>query len=773
MLKKQRMIVLILILFVLLTISCDRTGKVNSNEKPVVRITSLGGYSDANSPDTTANVFKQRIEFYGYDTDGVVEGFAYRVWDDSTNTYRVTPGHEIISDEGWIMHYEEGANEDIPLSSDNAMKTIWNKRPYAIINFPAENEIGYNEADSVKIYMGRYTFEIMCIDNRGETSDIVSRKFDVESFAHKIVISTTTGSIIAGSDIGMGMTLQFSMPSPDVPYVNDRPYYYQYKIQKVNDVTDVVEYDTDFFYSTQNNANKSLAQVLENDVMYSPEVPFYTPDYNEYGQTVTYTRIIANVVDEAMIVSEPDTVEFYAKRGFHPGTLIYFEDCLFYSDYHFATQQMKYIPRVVDPIVTSEGIRYPIPLYTDFEGKINAVTSDGQLKGTLHFGYHGEYQADNPFTGKLENFVLDEESGKNYHTEITHFDIRVDGAPFEFQGLPADQNNVTDDDGKEWLRVPISHQIAQNPVVSSLSLGKHVVEVRARDLQGIVDPTPAVLEFYAVEPPAKIEDSVLLLNTYVTYNNNILNSLVESVYQQAVTSFTNVDYVLLSELNYPSYWDTDLAYSKTVKIAPSDLMKYELVVYISDNIKESSYEYDNISLYSYCHFGGNLVISGGKNLVIVDLGNQGYFCPGFSNKMGFNLFDELKIYSEDFTAPATTSDKTYFEYARSNNANYPDLYVNLSANLLLPNMQGMGPISYIEPEALVDSEPILYFGCREIGDGPGDPSLAEKEYWESKVVGNKKVTNGSKVFTFTFPLTLMKADEVKSLFDSIREDIQQ
>jgi len=164
---KKPFIFSIILLSVLLIINaCGRKGELNPNIKPRVEITSYAGVDSLNEiSDTT--FFQQKIYWTGYDEDGVVDAYAFRILDENGNPIS-TPGYEYIDADGWVYHYQPGADETIPMDDPNAKITIWTDQVYAEINFPAN--INGELANVVS------AFEVKCVDNRGMESDI-SRKY--------------------------------------------------------------------------------------------------------------------------------------------------------------------------------------------------------------------------------------------------------------------------------------------------------------------------------------------------------------------------------------------------------------------------------------------------------------------------------------------------------------------------------------------------------------------------------------------------------------------
>ncbi|MDD3049575.1 MAG: fibronectin type III domain-containing protein [Candidatus Cloacimonetes bacterium] len=798
MFNRNLLLGLFLAVLLMFALSCERRGSLNTNIPPTVQITSYEGV-DPESSDTPADtvVFKQKIFFNGYDPDGTVEGYAYRVKNLDGTPVLGTPGNEATDENGWIYHYREGADQSIPLSSNMALKSIWSKLPYAIINFPTPDSVGvvpiqttqvedeetgeitYVDTDWTALYAGKFTFEVKCIDNRGTESTSAAKNYTTSSMAHRVSISSLSGTFKDDktSEVGTAIILQFYMAGDvDIPYIDDHAYYYKYKVEKIDPYTEQLIGNPVQVYSTQNtnNINAVFLSLNEEETNMSPR---FTLDYNESGALISITKVTAVVVNEAGVESEPSSVYFRVKPGFYPDTRIYFDDCLFYGNMHFSTIQMAHIRTRLEPFVSSQGFRYQMPLFTDFDGNLVAVTNDNSLRGFMHWGYHGEFgKADNPQTTlPYESIVYDERTDTDYKSAITFYDLRINGQPYVYPGLPSDIFNIIDKEGKEWLRVPVSSPISNKATLANLTPGDYVFEVRAVDLAGEEDRTPAILHFKVVAPtPIDQREGIL----YVNGSNNYLNVPTHSAYLDSLQNHINTifpdmsfDIVDRASLDYDTYLMNSTIYHK---LSLSDLLKYKFVIYDSQELSDTDNIFkESIPMHLYILNGGNVLYNYGKNVFLDWSNNQAdVMSAGFDFLLGFELSEEsLMEYSPNFGSfPNST---TYFIDAIPYSNTYPQLNLNLESHPTLAFTQGLGPISYIQPDRLYPNAEIIYnFGCKDPGDLPYLPSQFEKEFWETKVVGLKSTNQyGNKVYSFTFPFAYMDISEVNQLIETIINEL--
>ena len=133
-----------------------------------------------------------------------------------------TPGYEIVDENGWVYHYQTGADETIPLELSDS-KTIWTDQVYTIINFPANQDGDSTDVTSV--------FEVKCKDNMGEECEESAIKyFHVNSLKPTCTVGSTKGDI-AGKTIGTGIVFRFNIIDDD-QFVGSIPDYFLFKLEK-------------------------------------------------------------------------------------------------------------------------------------------------------------------------------------------------------------------------------------------------------------------------------------------------------------------------------------------------------------------------------------------------------------------------------------------------------------------------------------------------------------------------------------------------------------
>jgi hypothetical protein len=772
---------------------CGKFGNRFENQSPTIRITSYEGYDDSALLAPYANVtflFQQRIYWQASDPDGIIAGFAYRIKNQS-GVPVATPGNDYIDMDGsvtpqkvverfgtgWVIHYKPNANQDLALDDPNASRTIWTSQKYATINFPAA------DANGNPLTMNS-TFEVIAIDNRGDVTPIdpgytqrssAWRSFNVTSARPTCNITTTKGNP-GGGAVGSGIRLDFIMHDTD-PFISETPYKFEFKTMKVDkDSGEIIAGTESQWYNSVSATDPELDKYL---------LTRYTTPALSYdivsGDTLRKTQIFARTYDMAGVVSEvttESTMQFAVKDGFRPQTLIYPQRVYALGDYHYIDYSDESTPEILPFTIIGGVQRYATPFFNDLSETNTAINSNN-IKVWLRWGWHGEYAVvpaagpviytDNPYDKKVDT-VLDGDTDENYFSEVTNFDIRLDEEPYNYP--PYANSHVTDGDGKEWLRIPVNSPLGQTLVLTSLTNGVHTLEVRCVDLQGEVDPNPAVYSFNLVSAvQASQRSGVLIVDDDRDVPSNSPEPAVTNKYVAMLADYSGTKTYVIKHSSlvpgdtHPDYRDRNLA--------PSDLQNYKLVIYHSDNPSESGElkkENDGITLYM--RNGGNFLISHTSKLAAVldafVLATQrtflGYFGVTYISPPAAILGDALNR-------------NTFFQQAVGQ-TNYPNIDLqygitgqpDASFNPLVNNLKGLSTITYFPTQA--SGTDIIYrMGIKPVGFTPGGPTQAQFDTFNNQPIGLRKVTNGSNGYMFGFPLSYMQADDAKAMMNQILSEI--
>lgn len=782
-------IVLLLVLMELLVIGCGKQGSRFPNIAPTIAISSYEGYDPSIAyTDSSVISFQQKIYWHGDDKDGIVTGYAYRILDkfgnpmstagnlyiDSTGTYTPQSVLDKFHGAGWVLHYKPGADQDIPMDSLAAKKTIWTTNKFAVVNFIAANSSGDPETTI-------NSFEVICIDNRGLVSENSAvRIFRSESKRPVCFLSTTKGDpdSTGTSQVGTGIRLSFNLNDSD-EFLQPTAWYYQFKVQKFRLSDDVLVSE-----KPANEWANTLRSTKINEYLLTKYTRFrttsgdsvdlnITTDYDNSDNQVSYTVITARVVDLAGVTSLPTSIKFIVKEGFHPRTIIYSERVYAVGDY----QSIEYLDpdalEVMPFVYSNNQALYATQFFVNNEGDNTAVYSPN-LKIWVRWGWHGEYGkisdsgnesvTDYPFDRKLDKLYDDVHSDVNYYSEITNFDIRLDGEPYHY---PPYANSIVKDPGTniEWLRVPVNSSLGQTIVLTNLSVNTpenpyHIFEVRAVDLQNEVDPTPAVLKFKIVEPVLKAQKQNILV-------------IDDDIHSTAASPSAVVDSLWNSYFNNTGYTPTVYHYAtmniddKIRRLAISDLQNYKLIFYHSENptsITNIFRENDGLALY--LKQGGNFVVSitgNGAQYINTLLRVDPFTMPSYFGLIPFT--DQAKYFHN--TA------KFFFVKAlgqNSGNITYNDVNVNFQGfSNLINSRKGFYSAAYF-PEYDTETKLIYKFGCKPVDSTFFPPTQEEFDTYNNLPIGIKKITSNNKCYILGFPLSYMVPGEAAEMVHKIVDE---
>ncbi|MCF7859580.1 MAG: hypothetical protein K9N07_09730 [Candidatus Cloacimonetes bacterium] len=785
MLKKKGAIYLILfvLFFILILTSCEpRKGTLNANARPSVTITNYFG-ADDDSLLTEAQLFQQTIQWSGIDSDGVVEGYAYRILNEDEEPI-ATAGNDVITDpDGWVKFYTPSADLSIPLDQ-SAQTTIWIDQSYTTVNFPAADANG-DSANVVSI------FEVKCIDNGGLESEIARKYFSAYSHTPRIFIGSTKGEI-SGETISTAIIFKFTMHDDD-PYVGAIPYYFQYKLEKRDLSGEVIpeveggypdQWETTYYNP---DINLSLHSAISGN-------PLLTNTFvDDVAQDSTF--LIAKAVDAALISSMEKEISFLVKDGFYPGTIIYYGEDNVYANaikalgvHHFSTYIPDGTASILPSVQTSDGTHYATSFWYDSEEKYTAIGSE-DLKVYVRWGYKGEFEDNHPFKQRYLE-TLDELTGQPYYCEIVAYDLRLDGEPYYYPPLPAEGDNLQiDDDGTEWLRVGVNYAIGQKTTITRTSCGgtledlygEHTFEVRAVDMQGAVDLTPDEFTYNVVPPVPKAEKSGILIIDDDGNNQATPAALVDSLYNYFVSDYTtDAGYINRKSLN--EWFTNDLhmiGLHDHSLIATNDIQNYKAIIYHSDNgAAEFDFWKEFETFKIYLNQGGHIILSAGGSLKKIQ---QNCNSTGFTilhNYFGIPITNANAINR----VSSSYTDSPFFIKAVSENS-FNDLDLMLPSfnttitNPVIPqfSVNGLGPVALFND---FNAEEIFSYGCKPVDeDPPGqpyhiNPTQEEYDQLQGQSIGLKYTSPAQNVcYVFSFPLSYMDSEQVKTMMTQLLNDL--
>lgn len=825
MFRKKIIFFTVLSMLLLIISACgDRTGERFPNLKPIIYITSYGGV-DSLSAVSDSILFQQTVYWEAYDPDGVVEAFSYRILNEAGEAI-CTPGNGYIDADGWVLHYAAGADESIPLDDPEALTTIWTDKVYAEINFPANGElVTDNQGNPVidpltnnYIYTPVISkFEIKCIDDRGDESDIFERYFKSTSKTPAVLAIQSSQGTIEGKQIGTGVIFEFRISDTD-PLIGDAPNYFIFKMEKIDTATGLIIPESEGGYPDYSNTANWLTTKDQEDVTQymmtqktSPPLQINTPLNDSTFADSTFLTVIA--YDLAGIASQPRTIAFAVKDGFYPGTMIYngydpnggdlpkydFNDTYAMGDYHYSIKKPDYLSTTsLAEEATPEGVHYALPLWIDRNGAFTAINSP-DLKIYLHWGHEGEYGrmgesqeipptiTNSTFDQRL-GLVIDEHTKEIYYTELKYYDLQLDGEAYYYPPLPPIGDYLqVDDDGEEWLRVPIGEDIDQRTVLYDFEPGEHVFKVRAVDLSDEGDPTPAEIRINIVELIPSAEKSGILILDDDLPGATSPDAIIDTLYMQMIENYSGTkdvyDFMENSESDAEPQTKNSLIHFEQDIISPVDLQSYKLVIYHSDYLSGvgSVFHKNANSFNLYFQTGGNMLLSLGSSAENVygkcnDVSSiilAKYFGvplhPGDDSDL-----QVIKISSNPLTKPYLIGADAIDGFSSSLDLELdPDKVISP----LILSRHGLGPCSYFRSD--ISAEGIYTYRCKPVDDEFFPPSQEDFDLLNSKTIGIKysstiNINNTNTTITnymFGFSLPFMEVEDLQLMFNEIFEDL--
>ncbi len=837
MIRKKIIFFALLVTLLFVLSSCGRRGDLNPNAEPIIYITSYGGV-DSLAAVGDSILFQQTVYWEAYDSDGWVEAFAYRILNEDGMAIS-TPGKEFIVndenangitdlDEGWVLHYEAGADETIPLNNPYAQKTIWTDEVRAEINFPANGEQMFDpisgeplldENDNYIYSPVTSIFEIKCIDDRGDESQIFRRYFKSTSKTPAILGIESTQGPIDGKRIGTGVVLKFRISDKD-PLIGDEPNYFLFKLQIINTEGDTLNVANggypDEWFSTQFQDEVTEFVLIPEEAAgednLGPYIINNTPDPDNEDAFLDSTFLTVIAYDLAGIPSQSRTITFAVKEGFYPGSLIYcgfdpngdglpsytFNDIFAIGKYHYSFRKADFLSTIdVPEETTANGYHYAIPLWMDKNGDFTAINSPN-LKIYMHWGFQGEYgvigqstttTTNSPFNQRV-GIVLDENTQEIYFSELKYFDLQLDGEPYHYPPLAGVVDTYYDSLGG-WTRIPVGAEIDQNTILFNLNSGEHTFRVRAVDLSNIGDPSPAEMKFIIVDPVEEDNKSGILIIDDDA-NTVAQDALLDSFYLAALSDYVGT----IDEFDLKSYshsaaevkTDNSLLHFDLDPVCPIDIQNYKLVIYHSDKAGGgTNFQKNNDCLNIFFQLGGNILAS---------LGDNAYTAYNGCNNSAFNILEDY------FGIPIKRMTVDPEMVVKITNSNYPvngkpfliqaapispmtaSLDLELRPGLVWDNLvnmgQGLGASSYfvndifelsIDHPFIIPPVQIYSYVCKDTSATVYPPTQADYDRYNNKIIGIKHTGDLNTNYMFGFALPYMEVEDVRAMFNEVLEDL--
>ena len=622
-----------------------------------------------------------------------------------------------------------------------------------------QNEFSF-EFESVNGELEMIISEIV-IQSKGESGCSIT---PVSFFDYREIgtFITTRAGDISGLTTGTGLEFLIYENINDIFVDGLYADHFMYRVNLIDEATEEIVTYGDWFNTID---CENIRQVCLNS--------FTEPalSANEEGQL---TQFEAYVVTKSGYEDSQNTskINFLVSDQFYPGTLLYLKDSPILGDYHYMKNNFMSLDLPFENC--GNDLHYATPFWLNEDGEY-CLIGNSETEYFFHAGWLGEYKYDDPWQ-KYNGFVYDETLNMQYFANIKFMDYRFDNAPLNFPGSEIFEI-IEDDDQTTWLRIPIEHECSQHLHLANIDPGLHTLEVRVVDSQLKPDPSPKELNFRVDEPIQNSEKDGVLVITDSSSNNDEIISEINNYFSYALEALGQAHHIITR-----NYLEASGLHFYNDFVSVTDLQLYELVIYCQDYEPHSSgnfhKEYDSIDIY--LKTGGNLLLSGGKNL---------------RNSHISSIYDRIFMFEDFFGIPSDENaievignnllmDAPYFIGADPINNITTEIDLQLPADFssnFINIVNGLGAVAVFPYD--FNSEVIYTYRSKQPGqdnyspaEGTGSANDPFDGYDEINglPVALKNVTeNGNNCYLLGFPQIYMEQEDVIEMYSEILQDIEE
>lgn len=710
-------------------ISCGRTSPV----APALPLDELSFSEDKIPLPSGEYIYRQSISINVPEAGQNL--YSYRI---RTLTEQLPPG--LAADaEGWLFFRAQGANPAIPLSEPGNHRTIWTSQRALSLDFPSQE--------------GKISDLLTRVEVRVQAPD-----GSISEHSSAFKSNRLFGSLIGvpfqnGANTGTGVLFELHELIGDIYVDGLYADHFMFRLNIVDSNQQIIEAGA--WHSSLECVD--LRKVLLNGTT-DPAITA-----NAEG---LYTQFESYVVSrQGVEEATHHTVYFHAVGGYQPQALIYPRTIAGLGQYHYSISDYNYpADQELIPATSSHKSRH---LWTGDTG-LEAINSP-DFRLHLRWGYNGQYGlplangsinvTNNPFDREIDLCLNG--SNQNYGSSIVAFDLRLNNEPFPALGQFFDPEVVSHQDGSHWLRVQNVNDAARHCILANLPAGTVRFEVCAVDLQGVYSaPAVQLIQLRHFIPFAS-RSGILVVDDSEANVYSSPENIVDSLYTAAVpNTWGNVVTIDLASIT------TD---QDGVRMSATTLQNYKAVVWHSDNPSASGYLAQHLDPLE------------------IFLGNQGKLLISSTSKLQQNL-SQFYVTASEFCSQRLGLEYEYYYDALSGSiaqmpffqralgqtlgsTTYTDIDLAFTAmgtasfNTLVNARQGLGTITYFNPEAGLD---FLYkLGCKPVDYPVNPPTQTDYDLYSSKYVGYRYDQNGASVVLLGFPLSYMVPADVQVALQEI------
>ncbi len=717
--------------FLLLIVSCTQRNPLAVEDSNLI-IGQCNGSKIEIPGDSTEYLFRQE---FSWDTRNLNNPkFAIRF----TTTNADLPEGVFTDAEGWVYHYQAGADTSVPLSSPDCERTIWTTQKYYQTFIKSHQQ-------NIAYFINK--IEIKCLDRNNKAYN-AEKVFNTERIIQTKILSPNVPN---GAECGDGIRVKVQEVTGDIFMDGLYADHFMVRVNIVDTLGTMIQ--------EGEWVNTNTFENMRDFVLNQNTTPHLTVNTNpaHRNQIQVYCVTHSGVQE-----GTPQSTIINVKDTYYPVACIYPLITTGLGDNHFTYD----IPQVSNfnflEEYHSDGYHFAQPLfikYSNEEFSFEAIGSNN-FRIDLNWGFNGEFTSNYPVQ-KPRNELLNS-NAYYYYSEVRYYYLQLD---LEANFLPALANHIVTLPGEgNWIKLPANHPQAKRIVMSNLYTGEHIFKIKVEDLSGKISQEPAEYKFKIVEPiPFSEKQGILIVDDEQAQMNISPDLLIDNFYTQALQNIsmskTVIDLDSLSNVfgyNSPYFDDGEI-------ISSCELQKYKYIIWHSDNPT-----FNNTYRFNKSNDAINLALKNGTTFIL----SSGAVFKKISDEERYtrNMFTKyfgISPNKNDVLAVSSNQNNYPYMVGAMGLANLPTLNLNLSETQFCPIVRTRQGLSWVTYFLNSTATPIYSFICKPVGTGTYDPTQAQYDLYNGKTIGLKKVTGNTTAYLLGFPLSYMNLSEVTAFFNQV------
>jgi len=630
--------------------------------------------------------------------------------------------------EGWLWFRAPGADLEVSLAEEGPHRSIWTTRDSLSFDFASSE--------------GKISNLVKKVDLRVKSKDSQINTYSSGFKSDRLIGSLINTAIEPGANTGTGIEFALREVIGDI-YVDGL--YADHFMFRLN----ILNKDLEVISEGVWHSSLEMADLRKVRLNATTDPALGENAHNQYTQFESYV-VSRQGIEEAT----PQSVYFRVRGNFKPKALIYTQALAALGEHHYSVNPLEqlYYKELIPPAALHNNRSL-----WETDAGWEAINSP-DLKLHLQWGYLGQYGSTNPPWSGMEGFIpggpfdkefnlcLDAVTETNYHSQVAHFDLRLDGAPFPALPQFIQTAQITHH-GKTWLRVPNFYEDSRRCILNGLADGEHVFEVCAVDLQSAVSDPVSVTINLAPFVHRTQRHGLLIVDDTRHSASMAPENYVDGFY----------DSVLPTDWGPLGHVDAQPEIGSALTVSPVLMQNYLAVIWHSDNPTSNINLPINVDpLEIYLNAGGAVIISAGANLynALFSLRLEAH---GFvSERFGIESLSDLGAVSN------TWYSNVFFVRTEAKDNQFDmDLMIEDAFNPMVRLRQGLGLVTWFDPSLAAGC--YHAFGCKPVDHPIYPPTQEQYNFYSSKHVGYQH----GRIFVFGVPLSYLEPQDVEPALDVI------